>query len=134
MTFPVLLIEDSAPMRTALEDLFATIPGVEIVGVADTEMEAMEWLNTHEGKWSLAVVDLLLAEGTGFHLLPRLRAQPSAGRIVVLSDFATEAVARRCRELGADAVFTKSDTTRFAECVACYARCLDGAECECECS
>ncbi|HEY0823028.1 MAG TPA: hypothetical protein VGD76_04510, partial [Ramlibacter sp.] len=68
VTFPVFLIEDSAPMRHALEDLFATIPGIEVVGVAATEMAAVEWLHANEGRWALAVVDLLLDGGSGFHL------------------------------------------------------------------
>jgi two-component system, OmpR family, response regulator len=128
---PVLVIEDSPPMRTALLELFADLAGLHVVAEATTELNAMEWLHGEESSWSLAVVDLMLETGSGFNLLPRLRAHHRAGRIIVLSDFVTDAVAKRCVQLGADAVFSKSKVKEFLECIECFAAAGDGVGSDC---
>lgn len=91
VSLKVLLVDDSPNMQLALRDLFATIPGIHVVGVARSEMEATAWLLSNQGRWHLAVVDLMLDSGTGFNVIPRLKAQRQAGCVLVLSDFATAA-------------------------------------------
>ena len=61
------------------------------------------------GGWDIAVVDLFLAQGSGLGVLRHLRARSPSQRAVVLSNYATADMRRRCREAGADAVFDKSN-------------------------
>ena len=51
--------------------------------------------------------------------MPVVVEQPGldAGKVVVLSDYVTPVVKIRCLELGADAVFTKSEIKEFSEYV-----------------
>ncbi|MDB5861047.1 MAG: putative response regulator, CheY [Ramlibacter sp.] len=109
----VLLVEDSPSVQAALKDLFGTIGGFFVAGTANGETEATDWLHHHRRAWGLAVLDLMLHEGSGFNLIHRCRSEHPAGRVVVFSEFATPALKTRCIDLGADAVFRKSELPLF---------------------
>ena len=114
-TIPVFLIEDSRNMQSALAELFEVVGGFRIVATATTETAATSWLQHRKSDWGLAVVDLMLDEGTGFNLLQRLKVARPEAHVVVLSDFVTPAVETRCRAMGADAVFRKVDAQGFSQ-------------------
>jgi DNA-binding NarL/FixJ family response regulator len=111
---PVLLVEDSQDMQDALQEMLASVGDYEVVAAFGMETSATDWLLQHPGEWRLAVIDLLLREGSGFSLIQRCRKSPRPGQVVVLSDFVTPVVKARCLELGADAVFTKNEAAGFA--------------------
>jgi ActR/RegA family two-component response regulator len=54
-------------------------------------------------------VDLFLKQGSGLGVIESCRSRDSAQRVVVLSNYATADMRKRCTELGADAVFDKSN-------------------------
>ena len=110
MELRVFLVEDLARMRGLLEDLFGSLGGIRVVAVATTEAEARLWIDENPGEWDVAVLDLVLEQGGGMNLIRRCKAVPLAGRVVVFSSYATPGVRRHCMELGADAVFDKSET------------------------
>lgn len=101
-------------MQALLADLFATIGGFEIVDVSTTEAEAKLWLDEHRGAWELAVVDLVLAQGSGMAVVAHARrTAPPGARVVVFSGYASPGIRAHCKALGADAVFEKSETGEF---------------------
>jgi two-component system, OmpR family, response regulator len=57
----------------------------------------------------LAVVDLFLKQGSGLGVLEACRIRSPRQRVVVLSNYATPDMRQRCTQLGADAVFDKSN-------------------------
>jgi DNA-binding NarL/FixJ family response regulator len=103
----VFLIEDSPRTLELVQEILARVGGFRVVGVAANETAATEWLLKHRQGWDLAIVDLLLQEGSGFTLLSRCRREP--GTVLVFSDFVTAAIEDRCLRLGADAVLSKAD-------------------------
>jgi DNA-binding NarL/FixJ family response regulator len=107
MAVRVFLVEDVKSMQDLVRDLLDSVGGFEVVGTAATEMAATEWLLRHEGAWDLAIVDLLLGEGSGFTLITRCNKDP-AGSVLVFSDFVTPVVRQRCIRLGADGVISKA--------------------------
>ena len=107
MAVRVFVVEDQKPMQDLVRDLLDSVGGFELVAMCATETSATEWLLRHSGQWDLAIVDLLLAEGSGFTLLSRCRREP--GAVVVFSDFVTPAVKQRCVRLGADGVISKGE-------------------------
>lgn len=109
----VFLVEDIQRMRGLLSDLFASMGGFTVVAQASTEAEANLWLEDNPGQWDLAIVDLVLDQGAGMNVIRRCKADPNGGRIVVFSSYATPGVRQHCLDLGADAVFDKSDTEGF---------------------
>jgi DNA-binding NarL/FixJ family response regulator len=109
----VFLVEDLQRMRGLLTDLFASLGGFRVVAAASTEAEARLWLDDNPRGWDLAVVDLVLEQGAGMNVISRCREQPDGGRIVVFSSYASPGVRQHCLDLGADAVFEKSETEAF---------------------
>lgn len=107
MAVRVFLVEDQKPMQELVRDLLESVGGFDVVGMADNETTATEWLLRHRGGWDLAIIDLLLAEGSGFTLLTRCNMEPG-GAVVVFSDFVTPVVRQRCVRLGADGVISKA--------------------------
>jgi DNA-binding NarL/FixJ family response regulator len=109
----VFLVEDLQRMRGLLADLFSTIGGLQVVGAASTEAEAKLWLDEHRNEWDVAVIDLVLDQGSGMEVIRRARSEPTAGKVVVFSSYASPGVRQHCLDLGADAVFDKSETGPF---------------------
>ena len=107
MAVRVFLVEDTKPMQELLRDLLDSVGGFEVVGSAANETSATDWLHRNQGGWDLAIVDLLLDEGSGFTLLSRCNKEPG-GAVLVFSDFVTPVVRRRCIQLGADGVISKA--------------------------
>lgn len=108
----VFLVEDMRKMRGLLSDLFASLGGFRIVGHAATEAEADLWLEEHHNDWDLAVIDLLLDQGSGMGVIRKCK-ECGPGKVVVLSSYATPGVCKHCLGLGADAVFQKNDSKAF---------------------
>lgn len=108
MLMNALVVEDSPRIAERLVEL-VSIPGqVEVVATAETESQATEACNAYD--IDLAIVDLQLAEGTGFGVIRALRA---AGRrrhacIVVLTNHAVPALRVAAFEAGADYFLDKS--------------------------
>ena len=113
MELRVFLVEDLQRMRGLLADLFASIGGLQVIGSASTEAEARLWLEDHRDEWDVVVVDLVLDQGSGMEVIRSCRAQPGGGKVVVFSSYATPGVRQHCLDLGADAVFDKSETGGF---------------------
>jgi DNA-binding NarL/FixJ family response regulator len=110
---PVFIVEDSQHMQVALRDLLHVTGPFEVVGVAQGETDATDWLQDNKWAWQLAIVDLLLKEGSGFSLVQRCRSESAEGKVIVFSEFASAGVKDRCLQLGADAAFLKSDMQSF---------------------
>lgn len=100
-------------MQELIGDLFDLIGGLRVVGKAATEAEANLWLLDHQGEWDLAIVDLVLSQGSGFGVIAHAAQQPRAGTVVAFSSYASPGVRSQCLHLGADAAFDKSDTQAF---------------------
>jgi two-component system OmpR family response regulator len=109
MALITYIVEDSATIRENLISTLEEIAPVKVVGFAETEQEASLWLSMNNGNWQLAIVDLFLKEGSGLGVLKGCQSRNSYQKVVVLTNYATDDIRRRCSELGSDAVFDKSN-------------------------
>lgn len=109
MALITYLVEDSATIRENLISTLEEIAPVKVVGFAETEHEASRWLADHDGDWKLAIVDLFLKEGSGLGVLKGCQNRNPDQKVVVLTNYATADIRKRCAELGSDAVFDKSN-------------------------
>jgi two-component system OmpR family response regulator len=103
------IIEDNATIRENLIATLEELASIKALGWAETENEAKGWLELHENEWDLAIVDLFLKQGSGLGVLEACRGRAPGRRVVVLSNYATADMRKRCTQLGADAVFDKSN-------------------------
>jgi DNA-binding NarL/FixJ family response regulator len=109
----VFLVEDTKQLQGVISDLLASLGDFVLAGTAETEAEANLWLDEHPGSWDLAVIDLVLEQGTGMGVIAKCRRTCPAGRIVVFSDYVTPGISRHCLALGAESAISKADMAAF---------------------
>ncbi len=109
MALRTYIVEDNATIRENLIDTLEELTCVKAAGFAETESDGRAWLQDNSSQWDLAIVDLFLRQGSGLGVLEACRNRRPGQRVVVLSNYATVDMRRRCTQLGADAVFDKSN-------------------------
>ena len=105
----VFLIEDSALLQELLSGVLGEIDGVEFVGCAEGENEALQRLSDTPA--DVVVIDIELKQGSGIGVLDALRHTPERygdPKKVVLTNFSHATMRQRCETLGTDAFFDKS--------------------------
>lgn len=116
MTVRVFLVEDMKHVQDIVEELLASLGDFRLVRAIGNEAEARLWLVEHPGAWDLAVIDLVLDQGSGMGVVSRARESAGRdGRVIVFSDYASDGIRKHCLRLGADAVFLKSQTQEFMD-------------------
>lgn len=109
MELKTYIVEDNATIRENLIGTLEELTCIRAVGVAETEAEGRAWLSDKNSQWDLAIVDLFLRQGSGLGVLDACRNRSPEQKVVVLSNYATADMRKRCAQLGADAVFDKSN-------------------------
>ena len=107
-TLSTYIVEDSPVIRENLIATLEELVPVRVVGTAEDEYTAVQWLQQPGHHADLVIVDIFLKSGSGLGVLRAAQALPQARRMVVLSNYATPDMRRKCLELGADRVFDKS--------------------------
>lgn len=102
------IVEDSSVIRENLIAALEENAPIEVVGVAEDESTAVDWLMGHN-LCDLVIVDIFLKGGSGLGVLKAIGALTHDTRRVVLSNHATPEMRIKCLELGADQVFDKSN-------------------------
>lgn len=102
------LVEDNPTIRDNLIATLEELTCAKNVGVSETENGGVAWLTNDKNSWDLAIVDLFLKQGSGMGVLSACKSRLPTQKVVVLSNYATDDVRKRCKQLGADAVFDKS--------------------------
>jgi DNA-binding NarL/FixJ family response regulator len=108
MQLRAFIVDDSSTVRDNLIETLKELAEVETVGTAETEHEAKRWLAGNSG-WDVAIVDLFLREGSGLNVVEAARKRNPGQQVIVLSNHSSGDVRWRCAQLGADAVFDKSN-------------------------
>ena len=103
------IVEDSPVIRENLIATLEELVPIEVVGTAEDESSAVLWLAQPGNQADLLIIDIFLKGGTGLGVLRAASAPAGRGHIVVLSNYATPDMRRKCLELGADQVFDKSN-------------------------
>lgn len=103
------IVEDNSTIRDNLIGTLEELACIVTAGTADTETGGRLWLNEHQDAWDLAIVDLFLKQGSGLGILAACKTRRPQQRVVVLSNYATPEIRKRCIQLGVDAVFDKSN-------------------------
>jgi len=105
----IYLVEDSPVVLERLQAMVGTIEGARSVGHASRATEAIEGILAEHP--DLVVLDLKLAEGSGFDVLRALREAAPEVDVYMLTNFASEPYRRLAERLGARDFFDK--TTEF---------------------
>lgn len=103
------IVEDSSVVRENLIAALEENAPIEVVGVAEDESGAVRWLMGANHPCELVIVDIFLKAGTGIGVLQGTVGLAPSIKRVILSNHATPDIRAKCRELGADEVFDKSN-------------------------
>lgn len=109
------IVEDSPVIRENLIATLEELVPIEVVGAAEDEASAVQWLLLPDNRADLVIVDIFLKAGSGLGVLKAAQGMVKTPddqgpcRMVVLSNYATQEIRRTCLSLGADRVFDKSN-------------------------
>ncbi len=101
----VFLVEDSALIRTRLEAMIA-LAGAATAGHANTASGAIR--SILDARPDLVILDIQLADGTGFDVLRALAEQAPGMDVVLYSNFSAYPYRQLAERLGARGFFDKS--------------------------
>ncbi len=104
--FKVFIVEDSPIVRERLVALLGSIDGAAAVGQASRADEAIQAIL--EAQPDAVVLDLKLAEGSGFDVLRAVHERAPGIDLYMLSNFAAAPYRRMAARLGARDFFDKS--------------------------
>ena len=110
-TMPALktfIVEDNQVIFENLVSTLQELTEVEVVGHARDEAGALRWLRSEGESLDLLIIDIFLVSGSGLGVLKAAQDAQLGARRVVLTNYATADIRRRCTALGADRVFDKS--------------------------
>ncbi|MDP3821357.1 MAG: response regulator [Burkholderiales bacterium] len=102
------IVEDSPVIRENLIAALEELAPVKVVGTAEDEPTAVSWLGGNR-ECDLVIIDIFLKRGSGLGVLRAASELHKPMSLVVLSNYATPDMRRKCLELGASRVFDKSN-------------------------
>lgn len=104
----VFLLDDHAFFRRSLAFLLEQDPYVELVAQAGSLAEARQTTSKGWDEIDLAIVDLLLPDGSGTELIREMREANPRVRVIVLTIVQESEALRKARAMGVDAVISKA--------------------------
>lgn len=113
MPIRVFLVEDMPNVQAVISDLLLTLGDFSLAGTATTEAEANLWLEENPGCWDLAIVDLVLEQGSGMGVIRKCRRTSPTANVMVFSSYVTPGIHQHCLRLGADVAIPKADMPMF---------------------
>ncbi len=103
------IVEDSPVILENLMDTLEEVANVEVIGSVGDEAAAISWMRQDpQNGADIFIVDVFLRSGTGLGVLQAAQRLGVSARRVVLTNYATDDMRRRCASLGAERVFDKS--------------------------
>jgi DNA-binding NarL/FixJ family response regulator len=118
------IVEDNPLIYDHLATTLQELAGVEVIGHARDEANAVQWLRQAQ-PFELMIVDIYLLSGSGLGVLRAAQDAQLGARRVVLTNRATPDIRQRCAQLGADRVFDKS--CELEELISYCERLADGS-------
>lgn len=103
------IVEDSPVIRENLIAALEELVPLEVVGTADDEPTAVRWLARADTNCDLVIIDIFLKSGSGLGVLRATQSLSKPMTMIVLSNYATPDMRRKCSDLGAARVFDKSN-------------------------
>lgn len=102
------IVENSPVIRENLAGTLEELANVEVIGSAADEDSAVHWMSRESArKADVVIVDIFLNSGSGLGVLRAAQRLGVPARRVVLTNYATDDMRRRCANLGAERVFDK---------------------------
>jgi DNA-binding NarL/FixJ family response regulator len=118
------IVEDSEVILRNLCATLEELTTVKVVGSSADQDHAVGAIRDAGGDLDLLIIDIFLRSGSGLEVLRAVAAMRLPARRVVLTNYATDEIRKRCAALGANRVFDKS--SELDELIDYCARLSDG--------
>lgn len=104
----VMLVEDSHIISDLISENLARIPKLKLLGIAETESEALAMLRAQP--CDVLILDIQLRQGNGINLLRVLSTDPDFSQTIkiVLSNHVSGTYRRICEQYGVQFFFDKT--------------------------
>ena len=102
----VLIVDDSILVQQRLVDMLAEIDGIEVVGKAKGESEALS--KALELVPDVVILDIRLHEGNGINVLQKIKNDSANTVVIIITSYPYPQYRERCVAAGADFFFSKS--------------------------
>ena len=103
----LLLVDRNDDFLDGLRSLLEHEPGTEVVGRAHSASEAIA--RARRLRPHLVLMDVALSDMSGFKAVAKLKALPSAPRVVLMTFHGSRAAREAAHEAGADGCVSKAD-------------------------
>jgi DNA-binding NarL/FixJ family response regulator len=105
----VVLADDHTLVRAGIRSLLERIPGIEVVGEADTGLEALALIGAHQP--DVALIDIAMPGLNGLDVATRVASDWPQVRVIVLSVHANEEYVAQALRAGAVGYLLKDSAT-----------------------
>jgi DNA-binding NarL/FixJ family response regulator len=102
------IVEDNAVILRNLCATLEELTMVKVVGSSADQDHAVGAIRDAGGTLDLLIIDIFLRSGSGLEVLRAVASMRLPARRVVLTNYATDEIRKRCAALGANRVFDKS--------------------------
>lgn len=102
----MLLVDDSKEILDEFSKIFGLIEGIEIVGQAMNETEALQLFNSLQP--DMVCLDIRLQQGNGLDILQRIKRDKPKTIVFMITNYPYNGLHKRCLEMGAEFFFDKS--------------------------
>lgn len=106
----VLLVDDDALIRTGLETILASDPGLRVIAQAEHGLRAVELASRLQPQ--VILMDIRMPQLDGLAALERIMADNGQARVLMLTTFGEEAYIDRAMAAGASGFLLKSSDPR----------------------
>ena len=101
----VFLVEDSKIIRERLLQLLGALDGVEVVGDAETAVDAIAGIVAAAP--DVVVLDIKLKSGSGIEVLKRIKQSLPSVTVIMLTNYPMPQLMKKSHQAGADYFFDK---------------------------
>lgn len=102
----VFIVEDSDPVKRRLTATLSDLEGIEVVGHADSERDAIQGILATCP--DVVILDISLREGNGMNVLQEVKRRHADLKVIMLTNFGYPQYRQRCLLAGADYFLDKS--------------------------
>jgi two-component system, OmpR family, response regulator len=102
----LLVIEDSSELGDRIAELVVQIPEIDLIGVTDSEAEALRILK--RGAVHIVLLDLHLKQGTGFGILRSMSTLSNKPQTIVFTNHSSAGYEKSVLTLGATMFLDKA--------------------------
>jgi DNA-binding NarL/FixJ family response regulator len=120
MRLRVVIIEDIPELRDLLETIIGEVRGLRLSATLSSADAFSRWASQASAGCDLALVNLLLKDGSGFTAVERCAADGTCS-VIGIADHVDGTILRRATRHGAQAVFGRMEFHALFECLEAHA-------------